>query len=298
VRLLPVALLVGCGSYWDLREGALGPPLDCQSLLNYYTDADGDGWGERGSAGDEPAPTPLCAPDVAAQLTATNAMDCDDNDPLVGAKIGNCPVEFASGDPESMLGLEYGGAEYLLALPDNEQVRHTVAGAQCESWSGVLTEGAPEGDRGLAVLSDAAEMKEIQDRIDELQPTGPLEFFVGIRWDDEQGGWFWDNPEQTNAEGATGYCNVTPPELSEFAPFLNLDALEPEVRERFIEQTRLALIRQESGSWCIGVPPVVLEPLAEGEEWDESSSPEYANFICERPSPDPLSYEDVPESRK
>ena len=299
MRVLPIMLIVaGCGSNWDLRKGAQGPPLQCESLLNYYVDEDGDGWGERGD-GEDPQPQPLCAPK--GTLSATNAMDCDDNDADIGAKVGNCPSEIADGDPEAVVGFVRGESEYLFALPDNEEVRHTDAAMKCTSWAGQPTADAPPGDRGLAVLTDFAEVQDVFNTLDaaleELGVSGTPALFVGMRWDEPTGGWVWDDADRTPPTGDIGFCNNQEPDLMAFAPYLNENDLrdnQPAAFDLLVETSRLALVRN-GNSWCLGVPPYDL--TAPGGVSPENS-PEYANYMCERPAPDPAGYRDVPESPK
>ena len=55
--LVSLTTLAGCGSYWDIRKGE-ELPIGCAGLLNWYHDADGDQWGDPGSA-----PKADCGPD-------------------------------------------------------------------------------------------------------------------------------------------------------------------------------------------------------------------------------------------
>jgi hypothetical protein len=324
VRALPVILvLAGCGSSWDLREGAEGPPLECESLLNYYVDADGDGWGDPGTA-DEPAtPLPLCQPDEGANRTATNAMDCDDADENIGPDAGACPQSV--GDdvvPVERVGLVRGTSEYLFFLATGDalergQVEETAAEAEdwCASWAGEPTESAPEGDRGLAVLTDPAEVAEVNDALDEAigliqggdtacsgTETGCVAFFVGMRWegtlpadcDDPSfdGGWVWDD-----GQGPTGdipFCDNVEPTPQDF--MIGGRLCDPSLdSEAIVEQLRLALVRRDQG-WCLG--PAPFQPgignLEEGISL--GNHPDSAFFACERPVFDPANYVDVPEA--
>jgi hypothetical protein len=326
VRALPLVLvLVGCGSSWDLREGVQGPPLECESLLNYYVDADGDGWGDPGTVDAPAEPQPLCNPDENAQLTATNAMDCDDSDPDIGPDAGVCPASIGDDDAGEVarIGLVRGTSEYLFVLatgPEAErgavEEKATEAEDWCESWAGQLTEGSPEGDRGLIVLTDPAEVAEVNTALDEALATvgldgvscsgtelGCVAMFVGMRWEGGvptscespvvfDGGWVWED-----GQGPTGdipFCDNIEPTPQDFMVGTQLCGLDD--ADEIVASLRMALVRRSNG-WCLGTAP--FQPgLPNLDEFGVSrgNHPDSAFFACERPVFDPAKYVDVPEA--
>lgn len=330
MRVLPVILvLAGCGSSWDLREGAEGPPLECESLLNYYLDEDGDGWGSPGTEADPAVPVPLCAPDDGSGLTATNAMDCDDTDPDIGPDAGACPATVGDNDADAArIGLVRGNSEYLLFVAtgsalDRGTVEETAAEAEawCASWAGEATESAPEGDRGLVVLTDPAEVNEVvlaEEAGEESvfnqafaaigggdtgcadgTEQGCVAFFVGMSWqgtlpsscDDPtfDGEWVWDDGLE---QDRIPYCDNVEPTPQDFMVGTQLCGMDN--RDDIVADLRIALVRRDSG-WCLGAAP--FDP-ALGNVQDGASlgnHPDSAFFACERPVYDPADYVDVPE---
>lgn len=324
MRVLPVILvLAGCGSSWDLREGAEGPPLECESLLNYYIDDDGDGWGDPGTAEDPADPMPLCQPDETLKRTATNAMDCDDTNDKIGPDAGACPDSVGDDDVDvARVGLVRGTSEYLFFLAtglpiDRGQVEETAAESEdwCASWAGEATPDAPEGDRGLAVLTDAAEVADVLEELDNEaltlledgtancsgDETDCVAFFVGMRWegtlpsdcDDPSfdGGWVWDD-----GQGPTGdipFCDNIEPTPQDFMVGTQLCGMNN--RDDIVADLRVALVRRDQG-WCLGPAPFMpgLGNLEEGIPL--GNHPDSAFFACERPVFDPANYVDVPEA--
>lgn len=272
MRSTPVLLalsLAGCGSYWDLREG-LSLDVDCDTKLNYYLDLDGDGWGEPSAT-----PEPLCAPDPANNLTASNNRDCDDAVDAITARIESCPAAIVdeSGD---YLGVVRGGSEYL-ALDRPEGWRYSSAFDPCLGWAGDLPATDADGlplDKGLAQLKDSGELNDLLQVLEDGGWTD-TPMFVGIAWNGSD--WAWE--DGTPLDGTVGFCNnddsIVP---ADFYP----NAVDSgEVVER---SARLALIRN-GNQWCWGIP---------GDADATTDDRDYANVLCERPTPVEADYEDVP----
>jgi hypothetical protein len=266
----------GCGSYWDIREGQ-GLPAECPSLLNYYVDADGDGWGDPDS--DVLA---LCGEDLgdpndaSDDYSASNGKDCDDSDPQIGSSIGACPEVIA----DATAGLVRGGFEYLVVVPPSPPITDSSAGTACVRWSGETLEGVEEGHRGLAILDDPAEFVDLTSQL--LDSAGDA-IFVGVRWDESAASWVWLDGQAIG--GTIAFCGNQPPSLDDVRPDVVLDLASPSDRATLIAQTRLALLREQQG-WCLGLPALSEGPTQLRE----------AHFLCERPSPDPADYVDVPSN--
>ncbi|MBX2799818.1 MAG: hypothetical protein KTR31_19220 [Myxococcales bacterium] len=282
--LIAVSFAAGCGSYWDLRKGDT-LPLGCANLLNYYLDVDGDGWGQQGSL-----PTPLCEPDPDQGLTASNHLDCDDENPDITGRVGAvCPEDLEDGGAACFDGLVFGDSEFVVTCGDSSVQRYSVAEDRCHAWAGTQTSSLPEqdeGQRGLATLeADFEQVQVLEDWLESIEDVGPgFAVFVDLRWqgDLQTGGWAWPSgvvPEELPA------CGGEEPTVADFFPSLIPgDPNAVDTLEAGIEEVRLALILTGNG-WCRGTPD---------DGGDLRYDHQQAHYLCERPRPDLAHFEERP----
>jgi hypothetical protein len=272
--------LTGCGSYWDLREGeqlAIG----CASPINYFLDADGDSWGQPDSP-----PTPACGPDPERQLTASNALDCDEGDRLVTGRSGAiCPAELGGASP-THAGFVVGQSEFVGTWADSPVLDYRDARLQCLAWAGGATPETPEtAHYGLASLETANEYNTLVDWLAE-QVAGPVSVWVDLAWstdDPASGVWQWpDGTEPTYVPA----CNGDEPGPEDVYPdlVLGLDEADETFSER-IGQLRLALV-YDGTDWCRGLPS------AKGDFYSDRT----AHLLCERQTPLLSDYEEEAEA--
>ncbi len=278
-----VVVVAGCGSYWDLRKGE-ELPIGCSTLLNYYIDEDGDGWGAPGDS-----PTPLCVPDEGQKLTATNDLDCDDFDGTITGKVGAvCPQNMDPDGTPDFAGLLRGDSEFVVVYDETLPARFTIAEDHCRSWSGALTGPlASDAHRGLAVLENQAEFNDVVDWLEGIV-TAPYAAFVGTLWngDSSSGDWEWqDGSVDFNF---IGFCGGAQPTVTDFYPLLiPSDSAGREALDSHAPEVRLALV-YDGVDWCLGLPSDAVLPDA----YDEQTG----HYLCERPQPDLDTYADRPES--
>ncbi len=269
----------GCGSAWDLREGAT-LPTGCNELFNYYLDIDGDGWGVPTKG----APRVQCRPNFETGFTATNPLDCDDLNPDVTGRVGAlCPSEIAGPSTSCVDGLVFGDREYAVTCVPVTPQRTTTAQDRCAAWAGSpVGEGAEEpaegadATRGLADLSAGFERAQVLELwllpLEEILLDHTM--WVDQRWSGtlNDGQWVWGSGAAiTDLPWCAG--EVAP---ADFYPELRVE--QPEGREALearLPELRLSLRRRPEG-WCRGVPPI--EPPYERLT---------AHYLCERPRPDP-----------
>jgi len=274
-------LFTGCGSYWDLRGGE-ELPIGCANVLNFYLDADGDGWGEADSVG-----SPLCAPDVDHGLTASNNLDCDDTDPDITGQVGSlCPQDLDAGGTADFAGLRRGDSEYLVVFGASEPQRFSEAEARCQAWAGVPLDDAG-GHRGLATLSTGPEAADVQQEL--LDGLGQSDFgaFVDLRWAGtlDTGAWEWSDGSAPDSLPA---CGGVEPTVADFFPALNAgDPNALPTLEEHLAGVRLVMV-SSGGGWCRGAPSAASAP-----GYDAQS----AHYLCERPVPVLSDYQDQPEGQ-
>lgn len=249
---LTAPLVAGCGSSWDIRKGDK-LVYGCNESF-FYPDADLDGWGDPSAEG-----VLLCSADVEAGLTAANGRDCDDGDPDVTGKINLCPDDLAesgTGNPIAYGGRVVGEVEFAFVHGGDAQVlENRMATAQCELWAGEV-DGASAGS--LATFASQTEVQQAQDAIDVARPDGPYAGFVGLEWtgDLTVGDWEWiDDSDDGLIDSVFSWCNGSPPVPGDFFPELNTaDPAHFDAFNDALPHLRLAMVRQESGSWCLGLP--------------------------------------------
>ncbi len=277
--LVPLIAMAGCGSYWDIRAGE-DLPIGCANLLNYYLDVDGDGWGQAG------APTPLCEPDVAEGLTASNDLDCDDDDNQITGQVGSlCPEDLDPEGTSCYAGLLRGDSEFLVTCGSSPTQRYSIAESRCHAWSGQETEEGVPGHRGLAQLESEVEVFDVVAWLEDLPEVQPgFAVFVDLRWDGDldSGSWRW--PDGSSPDSIAP-CGGSEPGVDDFYPALvpGDPNAEPTLEEHK-DEVRLALV-WDGTSWCRGTPD-------EGDAaiYDHQS----AHYLCERPRPDLSQYEERP----
>ena len=298
--------LSGCGSSWDIRkEDEL--PVGCAESF-FYADADGDGWGDADSA-----PEVLCSADVERGLTASNGRDCDDGTASITGLVGNtCPdglVSTPDGIPAPHGGAVFDQAEFAWVYGEAGPVlRHSAGVTSCEGW-GATVDQVKQGS--LATFSSQPELEAVVDELEAAVSagTGAFAAFVGIEWDGtavDNGAWsFVDDSADGLIEQAPdlNWCD-TEPLPTDFFPLLNPEDPEhvPAINAQ-LGELRLALVRQESGTWCLGlpyhaIPSDIWEDLQAGTanlndpvvaEVSRYTTSD-AHLLCKRVKPDPANY--------
>lgn len=289
--LVSLTALAGCGSYWDLRAGE-ELPIGCAGVLNWYHDADGDGWGDPSSA-----PTPRCGPDPDNELTASNALDCDDDDDGVTGRVGAlCPSEMFTGangtGSACVAGLQGDGVEFVTTCTGSPLVGFTMAQQDCAAWAGWITPEAAEagatGDHGLASLETDLELAAVVEWLEGVANKEPMAVWVDLRWngtiESGSGSWEWPDDGGTAPNGIPP-CGGTEVGPVDFWPDLVLGVPESDAAlEESLGEVRQALV-YDGSEWCRGTPDAMGGPFG----------PREAFALCERPAPVPTSFEDVPE---
>lgn len=309
MRCVAPALLVlsmGCGSSWQIRKDVV-LEVGCAEKA-FYPDADGDGWGDAASE-----PVASCNPPEGGGVTASNGRDCDDTKKSITGRVGAmCPEGLvASDEPIAFEGVVYASSEFVFLYgEETPALRFTSATTACQDWSGAdLADGlwVPRGD--LATFDSQAELAEVQDAIEGALESGEVYAgFVGIGWegDLQSGAWSWTDDASDAVIDILPWCAGEPlPE--DFFP--NLNPADPEHApglEDELENVRVALVLEESGSWCLGMPLDAV-PAAVRDELEAGSAdltdPYYAgmaaltytdgHLVCERQTPDPANYQEI-----
>jgi hypothetical protein len=276
---LPLTLLTAsCGNYWLLGE-PLPPP--CVKQI-FWFDADQDGWGDADGG------TELrCEGVTETFLTATNGLDCDDDDAGIGGKTGAaCPFEVA-GEEGLVTGFVAGQTEFLAIHGLADPVFYTEAETTCsEVWGGrTRTAGADTVDTAddvwetvgtLATFGGSSELAELQLEVEKSLDDPSIVWpvfsgFVGVTydgvfvdgvWDSDAGDWetapHWDGGWDWTGESdvtlnSIGWCNdeLTP---SDFYPEQNpADPATSDNFEQELPRLRVSLVLPLSGEWCLGV---------------------------------------------
>lgn len=288
-----LVVLASCGSSWQIRKGD-ELVVGCAEKA-FYPDADGDGWGDANAE-----PVASCTP-PGDGFTASNGRDCDDGNPAITGRVGAvCPdALLTSSAPIDYEGVIYDQSEFVFVFGvDTPTARYAMAESSCQDWSGmdeIESEWVPRG--GLATFNSQAELQEVQDRVEEV--TTHWAGFIGIHWEGglQNGDWSWTDDSSDALINAIPWCGGQKPLPEDFFP--NLNPADPEHApgiEKELEHIRLALVLQEGGSWCLGLPVDALpadldDSLEDAGPWPLLTHTE-AHFICERLAPDPSAYQE------
>lgn len=307
-------MLASCGSSWDIRKGDT-LPIGCD-VSYFYADGDGDGWGDPDSE-----PQELCQADVEQGLTASNGRDCDDANPSITGIVGTvCPAYMLSVDGGVLPhdGLIFDEAEFAyLYGADAPVVRHQSAIEACQAWGAEDAEGSTNLGT-LATFVSQAEVAEAQSAIEVsiAGGSGVHATFIGIGWDGpsadpDDGQWAWvDNAadggqaNDTLITQAFSWCGGVAPIPGDFFPLLNTsDPNHVPAINAQLDLLRLAMVLDESGNWCLGlpwqaIPSQILDEIEQGTAdfndpvvADVSRySTSDAHILCKRPRPDPEDY--------
>ena len=287
-------ILAGCGSSWTIRkDGVL--EIGCD-LSNFYPDADEDGWGD----GTEPA-VELCEADRGQGLTASNGRDCDEGDPDITAQVGVCPanlIPVQAGDPAiQYAGVLFDESEFVFVFAEStETQRYTAGTSMCTNWAGADDVDGEWVSRGeLATFGSAAELDAVTSRIEDVTGGSVYAGFIGIEWDGtavDNGAWSWvDDANDDLIEQALDWCGGTAPSPLEFFP--NLNPNNPDHIPTFnqeLGQIRIALILDEAGQWCLGVPS---DAVDEGAPMVDDYTNTRGHFICRRAKPEVKDYREA-----
>ena len=268
-------MLGACSSNW---EAVTVVDTDL-TLLPFYYDEDGDGWGDP-----TVAPREMATGDESEHFTARNDRDCDDDEaPDVTGLIGSiCPQQLL-GDGTVYKADVYGGNEFIVVGPPETPTSDDPLG-----WGMVWPQYAADAcspwgwGGGLAEFSGQDDAKIVKDLVYTVEGNGLVgdgEVFAAWIGIVANGGtWEWESGAGV-ALDQLGFCGDS-------APAVPSDPA----------RQRLALVRQLPNRWCIGFPedalkgndPTVPPPYDEGF---------YAYFVCERPIPDPDAYalDSIPE---
>lgn len=254
---LPFFASTGCVSSWsldmELQEGC--------GQRAFFLDDDGDGWGDPDSE-----PVFRCEGDDATGFTSRNARDCDDGDVHTTGQVGSiCPERLVTAATD-YVGVIYGDSEYAVVVddmvsPEETELRWPQFGADACSargWGGAL-----------ARFETADELNQITAAISATMYAG----WVGAV-PNAAGGWSWEGSEEEISNSVIPYCSL----LTADSSWVDEDA-------------RLAIVKTENGSWCLGYP----DEMSDSASGAGFGLPEYdfqsAHFVCERATPDPLAYE-------
>ena len=287
MRFLTLTALfaVGCGSHWNIRKGdelAIG----CAGKAKYYEDADGDGWGNP-----DGEPQRLCEADAELNLTATNGRDCADDDAQVTGKVGWwCPADLSGETTIEYTGFISGESEYFYTWGTTEPTWYDTAVESCESWGAHTKDGedyVPQGH--LATFESAAAIAEMQGQLETVATSG-YAVLIGVRWVGtwDEGDWGWVDQSDDSLLTAFDFCAGEAPTPDDVYEGLFIgDTGHAQFLEDTLRDLRLAMVLDDEGSWCLGLPSDV------GESAEDSGyTPQEGHILCERPQPDPAEYEE------
>jgi hypothetical protein len=258
--------LAGCVS--DFRPKFV-LPSDCDRQL-FFTDADGDGWGDPDGAFEA-----LCQADPEASLTARNNLDCDDGDPVNTGRIGTlCPANLVPGGSAFKV-LAVSGREAVAVLPSD---RFQGGGETTPlKWAnGAAQACGPTGwGGGLVTFANLTEFAAVTDAIAADMPdSGYYAAWVGLVPSADQRAWVWDGREGGLNLAEVGFCN--PDDMPDPADTSHADR-------------RLAVIRRaHTTRWCFGYPSDA-NPSTIGDGGVEYTRLD-AHFICGRATPQAAAY--------
>ena len=286
-----VLMISACGASWGLG-GEEGGVLytQCAEPKTYYLDADRDGWGD---PNDEGMPNECNPP---AEYSATNNRDCNDTESTNTGRVGSiCPRQLVPSTSDVLAGTLLGsGSEYAFVYgEDTPRVNEVEAETNCALWGAARVEdvvGEQEwfstGHLATYGLGDDA-LARTQLAV-EANVTGSFAAYIGVMWmgSVEEGSWVWVSYEDDDADDslidAFGWCADEAPVPEDFFPGLNPN--DPQHRaliESEMDSLRLALVRDEEGRWCLGMP----EDSGSDYGFDEG------HLLCERVAPSPADYE-------
>jgi len=280
---LAVLVLAGCGSSWQIREGAV---LEAGCVERaWYADGDGDGWGDGSAelgAGCE-------APEDGGRVAA-NGRDCDDGSAQVTGRTGaTCPDGLlAASAPISYGAALHDTSEYVLVYGEASPLaRFTAAESACEAWSGAdPVDGGWVPRGGLATFASQAERVALQQAVEAaVGEDGRWAGFVGIGWSGPLvgGAWAWVDGTEGDPRAGLPWCGNVAPTPEDFFP--GLDPADPERAaglEEELASVRLALALTDDG-WCVGLP------ARAGGSYTRVDG----HLLCERPAPDPADYDEI-----
>jgi len=275
--VLPLAV-AGCSSNWQAYQ----IDTECQKVP-YFTDADGDGWGDPADPG-----TLAC---TGGPSSARNNRDCNDNTDEQGASITGrigalCPDQLVAQSGATQFAPVISGSEFVAVDGDTSLVWADAAAEACGTygWGG-----------HLATFRDASQLKTV------LAGLGSQDVYAGWvgyspvvyqtcgsdsqspcdRWGsyDENGKWVEDTSAGTFQ---VPLCACVAPDAD---PATCADKYTADLGY-------LALIRHRAGgstasedNWCLGTPDE-----ADVGDATPQYSRLYGHFICGRAIPDPLDY--------
>ncbi len=271
--LLPSAVLfatIGCSSKWVIVTDTDVPT----SLLMYYVDEDGDGWGVG-----EPVDV-LEGGDASRRLTARNGRDCDDvstEGSRITGRVGSvCPSQFGVGGAK----IDYVGVvatnEFVATYGASELVYPGYAQGVCglSGWGG-----------GLATL-DESQLGAVKSSVSAAAGTssGNWAGWVGIVASADGNSWQWEshpgNPDAWDDDAnlasinGIGFCSEDDGVIVGTTP-----TIPAESSWRYAPSpARLALVLKGS-KWCLGSPTYIGNDRLR------------ANFVCERGAPDKTTYD-------
>ena len=278
-------VLVGCGSNWNIAPGD-ELVIDCLDERLYFLDVDQDGWGDPATIG-----VLQCEPD--GDVTATNQRDCDDGDPSITGRVGAiCPAELVSSDGDVQVGATVAGeGEFVWVFGGTPTRTYQESLDACQKWAQHPFPLNDNGQFGLATFDPSTNsLNEVQQAIVQgLVDAGGDDTFaswIGVSWsgDLETGAWSWEDDSSDGLIEDIGFCAGDAPRPEDFFPNLNIDDQDhKEIISQELERLRLALVLNDAGDWCLGLPS------------DAGADAGYeltrAHMLCERPPADPGEYE-------
>ncbi|MBW2253318.1 MAG: hypothetical protein JRI25_01820 [Deltaproteobacteria bacterium] len=251
------AMLPACGSNWK----AYGIDTACEREL-YFTDSDGDLWGDPEAAGEE-----SCTPPPG---TARNNRDCDDDDaPEITGRTGSlCPehlVHHDASDPSDLTEFTalIDGSEFIVVHADTDLVWPAAAEDACGPWGWGGCVGEADECGHLATVESQPQLNALIDAL----PSGQA-----------YAGWVGFHP----TDHTWGYRDSTGAWIDDDAEIAALQRLCDTSRTYDPGTLYLALVVDAAGDWCLGTPEEANPGVG-----DPAYLPLYGHFICERPIPDP-----------
>ena len=202
-----------------------------------------------------------------------------------------CPADLYGTEIVEYTGFISGESEYFYTWGQTAPTWYDTASDSCESWGAHTPDGedyVPQGH--LATFDSAAAISEMQGQL-ELVATSGYAVLVGIRWEGtwDEGVWSWVDQSDDALLSGLDFCGgaeVTPDDVYE-GLFIG-DAVDALFLEDTLRDMRLAMVLDDTGEWCLGLPSDVGESSA-----DSGYTPQSGHFLCERPQPDPEEYSET-----
>ena len=198
-------------------------PEDTRGCVNYYKDADGDGYGALGSE-----PRCLCAPSPATMFTATNSDDCDDSDATVSPRA----TETCDGKDNNCNGLtdEDGANGCVVRFVDEDGDGYGVGQGVCTCYPVPPRTAVQSGDCDDSDPKVRPNTDEVCDGIDNnCDGKTDDENAVGCRdyfYDNDRDGW-GDSSKKRCLCQAEGYYSTTySGDCDDFDKNINPSAIE------------------------------------------------------------------------